>query len=58
MYGARPQRRFTAPEVETRIGGALLGGDVLDGAVVRVGLGEGELVVTYRNPAPATAAAA
>lgn len=49
-YGARPLRRFIAHDVETRIGRALLGGDVLDGAVINVELEEGELVVTYENP--------
>jgi ATP-dependent Clp protease ATP-binding subunit ClpB len=58
VFGARPLRRFIAHEVETRIGRALLGGDVLDGAVIHVGLREGELVVTYDNPAPATQTAA
>ena len=51
VYGARPLRRFIAREVETRIGRALLAGDVRDGAVVRVGLAHGELAVTYENPA-------
>ena len=32
VYGARPLRRFIAHEVETRIGRALLAGDVPDGA--------------------------
>ena len=36
VYGARPLRRFIAHEVETRIGRALLGGEVHDGAVIRV----------------------
>ena len=36
VYGARPLRRFIAHEVETRIGRALLGGDVRDGATIRV----------------------
>ena len=36
VYGARPLRRFIAREVETRIGRALLAGDVRDGAVIRV----------------------
>ena len=49
-YGARPLRRFIAHDVETRIGRALLGGEVLDGAVINVELEEGELVVTYENP--------
>jgi ATP-dependent Clp protease ATP-binding subunit ClpB len=55
VYGARPLRRFIAHEMETRIGRALLGGEVLDGAVVRVESAEGEIAVTYENPgAPAT----
>jgi ATP-dependent Clp protease ATP-binding subunit ClpB len=49
VYGARPLRRFIAREVETRIGRALLAGDVGDGAVIRVGLSEGELVIIYRE---------
>jgi ATP-dependent Clp protease ATP-binding subunit ClpB len=49
VYGARPLRRFIAHEVETRIGRALLAGDVRDGAVIRVGLAGGELSVTYEN---------
>jgi ATP-dependent Clp protease ATP-binding subunit ClpB len=47
VYGARPLRRFIAHEVETRIGRALLAGDVPDGAVIRVGLAEGELAVSF-----------
>ncbi len=53
VYGARPLRRFIAREVETRIGRALLAGDVHDGAVIRVGMHEGELAVTYLNPSGA-----
>ena len=51
VYGARPLRRFIAHEVETRIGRALLSGDVHDGATIRVELVDGELAVTYENPA-------
>src|SRR6185295_11544519 len=47
IYGARPLRRFIAHEVETRIGRALLGGEIHDGAVIRVELAEGELTVTW-----------
>jgi ATP-dependent Clp protease ATP-binding subunit ClpB len=57
VYGARPLRRYIAREVETRIGRALLGGDVHDGGVIRVSMREGELVVTYENPPEADAAA-
>jgi ATP-dependent Clp protease ATP-binding subunit ClpB len=52
VYGARPLRRLLAREVETRIGRALLAGDVRDGAVIRVGLVDGELTVEYANPEP------
>ena len=50
VYGARPLRRFIAREVETRIGRALLAGDVRDGAVIRVDYIDGELAVSYENP--------
>jgi ATP-dependent Clp protease ATP-binding subunit ClpB len=56
VFGARPLRRFIAHEVETRIGRALLGGDIHDGATIRVDLHEGDLVVTWENP-PTEAAA-
>jgi ATP-dependent Clp protease ATP-binding subunit ClpB len=56
VYGARPLRRFIAHEVETRLGRALLSGDILDGATVRVDLREGDLVVTYENPTTEAAA--
>jgi ATP-dependent Clp protease ATP-binding subunit ClpB len=51
VYGARPLRRYIAREVETRIGRALLAGDVRDGAVIQVALADRELTVTYDNPA-------
>ena len=44
-------RRFIAREVETRIARALVAGDVRDGAVIKVGLADGELSVSYDNPA-------
>ena len=56
VYGARPLRRFISREVETRIGRALLSGDILDGAVIRVGYADGELTVGYENPAHENAA--
>jgi ATP-dependent Clp protease ATP-binding subunit ClpB len=49
VYGARPLRRFISREVETRIGQALLAGDVFDGAVIRIGYADGELAVSYEN---------
>ena len=56
VYGARPLRRLISREVETRIGRALLSGDILDGAVIRVGYADGELAVGYENPAHENAA--
>ncbi|MFB9469720.1 ATP-dependent chaperone ClpB [Nonomuraea salmonea] len=50
VYGARPLRRFIAREVETRIGRALLAGDVPDGATIVVGADKGELNVTFYAP--------
>jgi ATP-dependent Clp protease ATP-binding subunit ClpB len=51
VYGARPLRRFISREVETRIGRALLSGDILDGAVIRIGYADGDLTVSYENKA-------
>jgi ATP-dependent Clp protease ATP-binding subunit ClpB len=58
VYGARPLRRFIAHEVETRIGRALLGGDIHDGAVITVDLRDGELIVGFENPTKEGGAAA
>ncbi|MCU1452950.1 MAG: ATP-dependent chaperone ClpB [Acidimicrobiales bacterium] len=51
VYGARPLRRFIEHEVETRIGRALLSGDVVDGSAIRIDLAGLELVVELRPPA-------
>ncbi|MCF6733661.1 ATP-dependent chaperone ClpB [Blastococcus sp. KM273129] len=53
VYGARPLRRFIAREVETRIGRALLTGDILDGATIRVDATDGQLVIRWENENPA-----
>jgi ATP-dependent Clp protease ATP-binding subunit ClpB len=50
VYGARPLRRFIQREVETRIGRALLAGDIRDGASIRLDVRDGELVVAWDNP--------
>jgi hypothetical protein len=49
VYGARPLRRFIAREVETPVARALVAGDVRDGAVIKVGLTDGQLAVSYDN---------
>jgi ATP-dependent Clp protease ATP-binding subunit ClpB len=57
VYGARPLRRYLQREVETRIGRALLAGDVTDGSTVIVDHTAGTgLTVTWTAPAPARAA--
>jgi ATP-dependent Clp protease ATP-binding subunit ClpB len=50
VYGARPLRRFISREVETRVGRALIAGEVADGAVVRLTVADDELVVDWENP--------
>ncbi len=47
VYGARPLKRFISHEVETRIGRALLAGDIRDGATIVLDAEGGELVVRW-----------
>ncbi|MDA0710761.1 MAG: AAA family ATPase, partial [bacterium] len=49
VYGARPLKRFIQRELETRVGRALLGGDILDGAHLFIDMGDGEVIVCHRN---------
>jgi ATP-dependent Clp protease ATP-binding subunit ClpB len=51
VYGARPLRRYLQREVETRIGRALLSGDVVDGSTVVVDYtSDAGLSVTWTAP--------
>jgi ATP-dependent Clp protease ATP-binding subunit ClpB len=50
VYGARPLRRFIAREVETRLGRALIAGDVRNGATIHITVADEELNVRYENP--------
>jgi ATP-dependent Clp protease ATP-binding subunit ClpB len=51
VYGARPLRRYIQRVVETQIGRALLGGDILDGATITLDAeGDEQLLVRWRNP--------
>jgi ATP-dependent Clp protease ATP-binding subunit ClpB len=61
VYGARPLRRFIAHEVETRIGRALLAGDVHDASTIRIEVRDGVLEVSFglaRSPADQDAVSA
>lgn len=49
VYGARPLKRFIQRELETRIGRALIGGDILEGAHIFVEIENGEIQVTHQN---------
>ena len=51
VYGARPLRRFIQREVETRIGRALLSGEIRDGATITLDAEGDELVVAGGTPA-------
>ena len=50
VYGARPLRRVSSHQVETRIGRALLSGEIHDGATITLDADDGELVVRWDNP--------
>ena len=47
VYGARPLKRYLQHELETRIGRALLSGEIVDGSSILVDMKDGELVVTH-----------
>jgi hypothetical protein len=49
-------RRFIAREVETRIGRALLSGDVPEGSLIRIDVEEGDIVVSHEAAANEAAA--
>nr|WP_271213512.1 ATP-dependent chaperone ClpB [Rhodococcus wratislaviensis]GLK40638.1 chaperone protein ClpB [Rhodococcus wratislaviensis] len=55
VYGARPLRRYIAHEVETKIGRALLRGEIEPGGTIGVTVDGGELAVAYAEPAVAAA---
>jgi len=56
VYGARPLKRFLQHQLESRIGRALIAGEVHDGARLVVDVEDGKLAVAIHNP-PATPAA-
>ncbi|HET9142952.1 ATP-dependent chaperone ClpB [Actinophytocola sp.] len=49
VYGARPLRRYIAHEVETRVGRALLRGDIEEGRAIVVDTRDDELVVQFED---------
>jgi ATP-dependent Clp protease ATP-binding subunit ClpB len=49
IYGARPLKRYLQHELETRIGRALLSGEIRDGSAILVDVKDGDLVVTHTS---------
>jgi ATP-dependent Clp protease ATP-binding subunit ClpB len=49
VYGARPLKRFLQHQLETKIGRALIAGDVTEGSLIEVGLKGGHLDVVIRE---------
>ncbi|MEM7349529.1 MAG: ATP-dependent chaperone ClpB [Acidobacteriota bacterium] len=49
VYGARPLKRYLQRHLETRIGRALIAGDVAEGAVIDVDLADGDLDISVRK---------
>jgi ATP-dependent Clp protease ATP-binding subunit ClpB len=49
VFGARPLKRFLQRQLETRIGRALIGGGVAEGATIRVDLANNELLVSHES---------
>jgi ATP-dependent Clp protease ATP-binding subunit ClpB len=50
VYGARPLKRYLQHQLETRLGRALIAGDIRDGARVTIDAGEAGLEVRHVNP--------
>ncbi|OPX36953.1 MAG: ATP-dependent chaperone ClpB [Desulfobacteraceae bacterium 4484_190.1] len=49
IYGARPLRRYIQRELETRIGRALIAGDILEGATIKIDVENDSLTVSHVN---------
>jgi ATP-dependent Clp protease ATP-binding subunit ClpB len=49
VYGARPLRRYIQRELETRIGRALIAGDISDGNIIRIDLKDNKIDVSHYN---------
>jgi ATP-dependent Clp protease ATP-binding subunit ClpB len=49
VYGARPLRRFIQREVETRVGRALVAGDVQEGGTIVIDVEADQLTILFRD---------
>ena len=50
MFGARPLKRYLQRELETRIGRAIVGGEVPEEARIVIDVKKGELVLDIKKP--------
>jgi ATP-dependent Clp protease ATP-binding subunit ClpB len=51
VFGARPLKRYLQHQLETRLGRALIAGDIRDGATITVDAGGDGLTLTWETPA-------
>lgn len=50
VFGARPLKRFLQSKLETLVGRALVSGQVVDGATIKVDSQDGKLTIDWVNP--------
>ncbi|MBE0597771.1 MAG: ATP-dependent chaperone ClpB [Desulfuromonadales bacterium] len=50
VYGARPLKRYLQHQLETRLGRAIIAGEIREGMVIEVDATDQGLVVTHRQP--------
>ena len=50
VFGARPLKRYLQRELETKIGRALIGGDIVEGSTIYVDVHEGALGIRHEAP--------
>jgi ATP-dependent Clp protease ATP-binding subunit ClpB len=55
VFGARPLKRYLQHELETRLGRALIAGEVPDGSRIEIGIERGGLQVEVKAPAEVVA---
>ena len=53
VYGARPLKRYIQHQLETRIGRAIIAGELSEGMVVRIAVADGVLAVQLEKGAKA-----
>jgi ATP-dependent Clp protease ATP-binding subunit ClpB len=56
VYGARPLKRYLQHEVETRIGRALIAGEITEGSTIQVDVDDGALTTAIETPETVPAA--